>query len=82
MDATPLIPGICKEEDANNGLMPPRKIIVIIMLPTTHNNLAEAVEDKDRHLFFFLCNSIIFSYLIVSTSYLHFHIFFVLDVTT
>jgi len=39
----PIIPGIWEEEDANNVLIPPRKI-VIIMLPATHSTVTEAIE--------------------------------------
>ena len=46
-----IIPGILEEEDANNVLIPPRKI-VIIMLPTRHSTATEAVEGKDKHPFF------------------------------
>jgi hypothetical protein len=45
----PIIPGICEEEDASNGLIPATKIVIIILL-ATHST--EAVEGKDKRPFF------------------------------
>jgi len=50
-----VIPGICKEEDANNGLIPPSKIIIVIIMQLATNNTAAEVvevEDKDSQPFF------------------------------
>jgi hypothetical protein len=44
-----VILSICKEEDANIRLIPPSKIIIVIIMQLAMNNIAAVVEVEDKH---------------------------------